>query len=69
MAGVGFHRMPFGGGDSPNIRVDFPTVFGRFGESPPQWVFTECPYRWVFTECPLGVVIHRMYHKTVGYHP
>ncbi len=58
--GEGFHRI---------LGVVFPLFHGRFGESPPQWVFTECPYRWVFTECPFGVVIHRMYHKTVGYHP
>jgi len=76
---AGFHRIspkgwvftecPWGEGFHRISGVVFPLFHGRFGESPPQWVFTECPYRWVFTECPLGVVIHRMYHKTVGYHP
>jgi hypothetical protein len=46
----GFHRKPFGGGLSPNVRGGIPLFYGTFGESPPPKVsvktrFGENPLR------------------------
>ncbi len=48
LAGVkaGFHRMPFGGGLSPNVKGGIPLFYGTFGESPPQRAFGENPLGW-----------------------
>ncbi len=51
---AGFHRMPFWGGLSPNVRGGSPLFYGTFGETPPPWAFSENPPLRAFGENPLG---------------